>query len=170
MKIHTYQNNLHPQQISFSKNILLSCMQVLPPAHSPSGRGSSAVSLNGHSRPTDPRVSDPRQPPSDPALDDHGGHAQPLGPQPLQESHLTGPEEHFGLSEAVLVRVRDEPRQRLSARGPGVLLTPQASEQEAVSAEELLVRPPGIKEKWLPSKDGLHFFLLVNYLISIVFA
>ncbi|TNN75014.1 hypothetical protein EYF80_014760 [Liparis tanakae] len=107
---------------------------------------SSAVSLYGESCPADPGVSDPGQPASDPALDDRSSQPQPLASQPLQESHLAGPEKHFGLPKAVLVRVRDELRQDPSARGLGPLLTLGTAEQETVPTEELIVRPPGNKK------------------------
>lgn len=102
--------------------------------------------LDGDGGPADADVSEAGQPASDPTLDDHGSKAQPLGSQPLQESHLTGPEEHFGLSKAVLVRVRDEFWQSLSAQGLGLILVLGALEQDAVSDEELLVRPSREKE------------------------
>lgn len=111
--------------------------------HSPSGQSSSAVLLYGDGRLLDPGVSNPCQPSSGSALDDHSGAAQPLGSQPLQKSHLTGPEKDFRLPEAVLVRVWNQLRQGLSAQGLGPIRVLSPTEQKAIPAEELLVGPSG---------------------------
>ena len=132
----------------------------LPPS-SPSGQSSPAVSLYGDRRPADPGVSGPGQPSSDAALDDHGSNTQLLRSKPLQKGHLTSTEEYFGLSEAELVRVWDELRQSLSAGGLGLIQALRASEQKAVPAEELLVRPSGHKDFYLAnlekSQDSIYF-------------
>lgn len=98
--------------------------------------------LDGDRGPADPGVSEAGQPASDPTLDDHGSQTQPLGSQPFQESHLTSPKEHFGLSEAVLVRVRDQFWQSFSAQSLGLILVLWALEQDAVPDEKFLICPP----------------------------
>lgn len=111
--------------------------------HSPSGQSSPAVLLDGDGCLLEPDVSNPRQPSSDSALDDHSGAAQPLGPQPLQKSHLTGSEKYFSLPKAVLVLVWNQLWQGSSAQGLGLIRVLRPAEQKAVPAEELLVRPSG---------------------------
>lgn len=111
--------------------------------NSPPGQGSPAVLLDGDGCLLDPDVSNLLQPSSDSALDDHGGAAQPLGSQPLQKSHLTGSEKHFSLPKAVLVLVWNQLWQGSSTQGLGLIWVLRPTEQKAVPAEELLVRPPG---------------------------
>lgn len=122
--------------------------------HSPSGQSSSAVLLYGDGRLLGPGVSNPCQPSSDSALDDHSGAAQPLGPQPLQKSHLTGPEKDFSLPEAVLVRVWNQLRQGLSAQGLGPIWVLRPTEQKAIPAEELLVGPSGERRNRMLCSDS----------------
>lgn len=91
----------------------------------------------------EPDVSNPLQPSSDSALDDHSGAAQPLGSEPLQESHLTGSEKHLSLPKAELVLVWNQLREGSSAQGLGLVRVLRPTEQKAIPAEELLVCPSG---------------------------
>lgn len=112
---------------------------------SPPGQSSSAVSLYCDGCPQDPGVSGPCQPSSDPTLDEHSSHTQPLCSQPLQKGHLTSTEKHFGFSKAVLVCVRDKLRQGLSTGGLSLLLALRPLKKHTISAEELLIRPSGYR-------------------------